>query len=122
MWCSPDLSKRQDRRCSLSTAMARKVTSLYVERLVCRENDVELGFQKHITPHKLRHSYATHMLQGGADLQLHSGDAWVTPILLLQRSIPMYRIVRKCSLLIEKFHPGESLQKLEILQKKETKK
>ena len=46
----------------------RNVTREYVEKLL-RDKCIELGFKEHITPHKLRHSYATHLLQGGADLR-----------------------------------------------------
>ena len=96
----------------------RRVTPRYVE-LMLQRKDVELGFTKHITPHKLRHSYATHMLQGGADLRsiqemLGHSNIQTTEIYTHVQNRQMFTSY-------EKFHPGESLQKLEIPTKNKDK-
>lgn len=99
----------------------RKVTTQSVELLLQRKCN-ELNFKKHITPHKLRHSYATHMLQGGADLRsiqemLGHSDIQTTEIYTHVQNQQMFSAY-------EKFHPGEMDDTIDniVVNKMEKKK
>ena len=50
------------------TRLGKKTTTASIESMI-KSVCIQAGIQKPITPHKLRHTYATHMLEGGADLR-----------------------------------------------------
>lgn len=93
----------------------RKMTTVHVD-LLLKQKCIELGIQGHLTAHKLRHSYATHMLQAGADLRtiqeiLGHSDIATTEIythVLNRQKFDSY----------QENHPGQSVKKLDFHAKK----
>ncbi len=88
-----------------------RLNAKYVQRLL-HDKNLECGFQKHITPHKLRHSYATHMLQGGADLRsiqeiLGHSDVQTTEIYTHIQNQQLFHAYQN-------FHPGGFDDKLDL--------
>ncbi|MFA5357994.1 MAG: site-specific tyrosine recombinase/integron integrase [archaeon] len=52
----------------LSKKNGKSITTDTIQRIV-REAAEQAGIKKHVTPHSLRHSYATHLLEGGTNIR-----------------------------------------------------
>lgn len=65
----PQLEKPHSQQALFVTRTGRRIRREDVFRLVDRHT-LDAGVTKHVSPHVLRHSFATHLLENGADLRV----------------------------------------------------
>jgi integrase/recombinase XerD len=95
------VSKRSGAEIFLSVR-GRKLTPERIQQLI-KKYAARAGLQIHVYPHLMRHSFATHLLRGGADLRIIQELLGHADISTTQ----VYTHVEKSGLaaVIKKFHP-----------------
>jgi integrase/recombinase XerD len=94
--------KKEDQDILFLNRNGRKITRAMIFTIV-RNTAKEAGIQKKISPHTFRHSYATHLLENGADLrsiQLLMGHESITTT-----EIYTHLNNKHLKKVMEKFHP-----------------